>query len=57
MDTHENQCGLNANTPERALDDAAESLPEEELLYDLADLFKVFSDTHTHQDPLCPHER
>ena len=45
MDTHENQCGLNANTPERALDDAAESLPEEELLYDLADLFKVFSDT------------
>lgn len=45
MDTHENQCGLNANTPERALDDAAESLPEEEMLYDLADLFKVFSDT------------
>ena len=45
MDTHENQCGLNTNTPERALDDAAESLPEEELLYDLADLFKVFSDT------------
>ena len=45
MDTHENQCGLNADTPERALDDAAESLPEEELLYDLADLFKVFSDT------------
>ncbi|MFR3450715.1 MAG: hypothetical protein ACLTSX_02745 [Collinsella sp.] len=34
MDTHENQCGLNADTPERALDDAAESLPEEELLYD-----------------------
>ena len=45
MDTHENQCGLNADTPERALDDAAESLPEEEMLYDLADLFKVFSDT------------
>ena len=45
MDTHENQRGLNADTPERALDDAAESLPEEELLYDLADLFKVFSDT------------
>ena len=45
MDTHENQCGLNADTPERALDDATESLPEEELLYDLADLFKVFSDT------------
>ncbi len=22
MDTHENQCGLNADTPERALDDA-----------------------------------
>lgn len=45
MDTHENQCGLNADTPERALDDAAESLPEEELLYDLADLFKAFADT------------
>ena len=45
MDTDESQCGLNADTPEHALDDAAESLPEEELLYDLADLFKVFSDT------------
>ncbi len=45
MDTHENQRGPNAGTPERTLDDTAESLPEEELLYDLADLFKVFSDT------------
>ena len=45
MDTHENQHCLNAGTPEHTLDDAAESLPEEELLYDLADLFKVFSDT------------
>lgn len=45
MDTHENQRCLNAGTPEHTLDDTAESLPEEELLYDLADLFKVFSDT------------
>lgn len=45
MDTHENQHCLNAGTPEHTLDDAAESLPEEELLYDLADLFKLFSDT------------
>ena len=30
-------------------------MPDEELLYDLADLFKVFSDTTPHQDPLRPH--
>ncbi len=45
MNTHESQDDLTVVTPKRALDDAAESLPEEELLYDLADLFKVFSDT------------
>ena len=34
-----------ASMHEEAPDNGAESLPEEELLYDLADLFKVFSDT------------
>lgn len=34
-----------ANMYEEAPDNGTESLPEEELLYDLADLFKVFSDT------------
>lgn len=45
MDSHESCCDLDGTTPECALDGTAESLPEEELLYDLADLFKVFSDT------------
>ena len=35
-------CGACSSTP---IDAEADTLPDEEILYDLADLFKVFSDT------------
>ena len=35
-------CGACSSTP---IDAEADTLPEEEILYDLADLFKVFADT------------
>ena len=45
MTTGENQNDYE-RTGEKATDDSlAESMPDEEILYDLADLFKVFADT------------
>lgn len=43
--TCESQCDLKAHVQQATPNDAEDTLPEEELLYDLADLFKVFSDT------------
>ena len=37
----ESSCGCGCN----AADEAIDMMPDEELLYDLADLFKVFGDT------------
>lgn len=41
----ENPCDSKAVVQQDISNDAVYALPEEELLYDLADLFKVFSDT------------
>lgn len=41
----ENQQGLPSGQPSGARAQLADDLPDEELLYDLADLFRVFSDT------------
>lgn len=41
----ENQQGLPSEQPSGARAQLADDLPDEELLYDLADLFRVFSDT------------
>lgn len=42
---HDNPNDSKAPAQQGSFDDTADALPEEELLYDLADLFKVFSDT------------
>lgn len=42
---HENPSDSKVPAQQGSFDDTTDVLPEEELLYDLADLFKVFSDT------------